>query len=45
MMISPADKQHPGGAVLVVDFTLAGQQFIGLNGSPQFPFTEAISSL
>ena len=41
---SPADNPStPAGAVLVVDFTLAGQQFTGLNGGPQFPFTEAIS--
>src|SRR6185503_2560955 len=33
----------PRGAVLTVEFTLAGQQFIGLNGGPEFPFTEAIS--
>jgi predicted 3-demethylubiquinone-9 3-methyltransferase (glyoxalase superfamily) len=33
----------PEGAVLTVEFTLAGQQFIGLNGGPQFPFTEAVS--
>ena len=33
----------PRGAVLTVDFTLAGQQFIGLNGGPDFKFTEAIS--
>ncbi|MEN3308702.1 MAG: hypothetical protein V7603_4904 [Micromonosporaceae bacterium] len=32
-----------GGAVLTVTFELAGQQFIALNGGPQFPFTEAIS--
>lgn len=31
------------GAVMVVEFTLAGSKFIGLNGGPQFPFTEAIS--
>jgi predicted 3-demethylubiquinone-9 3-methyltransferase (glyoxalase superfamily) len=31
------------GAVLVVDFTLAGQPFRGLNGGPGFPFTEAVS--
>lgn len=41
---SPADNPStPEGAVLTVDFTLAGQQFIGLNGGPEFPFTEAIS--
>jgi predicted 3-demethylubiquinone-9 3-methyltransferase (glyoxalase superfamily) len=33
----------PEGAVLTVDFTLAGQQFIGLNGGPDFSFSEAIS--
>jgi predicted 3-demethylubiquinone-9 3-methyltransferase (glyoxalase superfamily) len=33
----------PRGAVLTVDFTLAGQQFIGLNGGPDFQFNEAIS--
>jgi predicted 3-demethylubiquinone-9 3-methyltransferase (glyoxalase superfamily) len=31
------------GAVLTVEFTLAGQKFIGLNGGPEFPFTEAVS--
>jgi predicted 3-demethylubiquinone-9 3-methyltransferase (glyoxalase superfamily) len=41
---SPADNPStPEGAVLMVDFTLAGQRFIGLNGGPQFSFTEAIS--
>jgi len=41
---SPADNPStPAGAVLVVDFTLAGQRFMGLNGGPQFSFTEAIS--
>jgi predicted 3-demethylubiquinone-9 3-methyltransferase (glyoxalase superfamily) len=41
---SPADNPStPAGAVLTVDFTLAGQRFTGLNGGPQFPFTEAIS--
>jgi predicted 3-demethylubiquinone-9 3-methyltransferase (glyoxalase superfamily) len=29
--------------VLTVEFTLAGQRFVGLNGGPQFPFTEAVS--
>jgi predicted 3-demethylubiquinone-9 3-methyltransferase (glyoxalase superfamily) len=33
----------PAGAVLLVNFTIAGQRFTGLNGGPQFPFTEAIS--
>lgn len=29
--------------MLTVEFTLAGQKFIGLNGGPTFPFTEAVS--
>ena len=41
---SPADNPStPAGAVLVVDFTLAGQPFRAINGGPQFPFTEAVS--
>ena len=41
---APADNPStPAGAVLVVDFTVAGQRFTGLNGGPQFRFTEAIS--
>jgi predicted 3-demethylubiquinone-9 3-methyltransferase (glyoxalase superfamily) len=44
VMRSPADNPStPKGAVLVVEFTVAGQQFLGLNGGPQFPFTEAVS--
>lgn len=31
------------GAVLLVEFTLMGQPFTGLNGGPQFTFNEAIS--
>jgi predicted 3-demethylubiquinone-9 3-methyltransferase (glyoxalase superfamily) len=31
------------GDVLTVDFTLSGQRFIGLNGGPEFTFSEAIS--
>jgi predicted 3-demethylubiquinone-9 3-methyltransferase (glyoxalase superfamily) len=43
---SPADNPStPAGAVLLVDFTLAGQRFTGINGGPQFPFTEAVSFL
>ena len=44
VMRSPADNPSiPEGAVLTVEFTLAGQQFIGLNGGPEFRFTEAVS--
>jgi predicted 3-demethylubiquinone-9 3-methyltransferase (glyoxalase superfamily) len=37
---NPSTKE---GTALVVEFTLAGMAFIGLNGGPQFPFTEAVS--
>ncbi len=33
----------PKGSVMTVAFELTGQQFIALNGGPQFKFTEAIS--
>ena len=36
----PAGK---AGDVLTVDFTLAGQKFVGLNGGPEFRFNEAVS--
>jgi predicted 3-demethylubiquinone-9 3-methyltransferase (glyoxalase superfamily) len=35
----------PAGSVLTVDFQLNGQDFVALNGGPQFKFTEAISLL
>jgi len=31
------------GTVMTVDFTLAGQKFVALNGGPEFQFTEAVS--
>jgi predicted 3-demethylubiquinone-9 3-methyltransferase (glyoxalase superfamily) len=34
---------QPKGSVMVVEFELAGQKFIALNGGPHFKFTEAIS--
>ncbi|MFC9622435.1 VOC family protein [Streptomyces sp. NPDC056930] len=39
------NEAAPGGTgkVMTVDFRLAGQEYIALNGGPQFPFTEAIS--
>ena len=36
----PSGKQ---GDVLTVEFTLAGQKFVGLNGGPEFKFNEAVS--
>lgn len=46
--VFPDAKVHgttkmPDGKVLTADFELAGQAFKGLNGGPQFRFTEAIS--
>jgi predicted 3-demethylubiquinone-9 3-methyltransferase (glyoxalase superfamily) len=39
----PESGPGPAGSVLTVLFELEGQQFIALNGGPQFKFTEAIS--
>jgi len=33
----------PKGSVLTIEFNLDGQDFIGLNGGPEFKFTEAVS--
>jgi predicted 3-demethylubiquinone-9 3-methyltransferase (glyoxalase superfamily) len=35
--------QQPEGKVLVVEFEIEGQKFIGLNGGPQFKLSEAVS--
>ena len=35
----------PKGTVMTAKFQLEGQEFIALNGGPQFKFTEAISFL
>lgn len=44
VMRSPADTPSgPAGMVLTVEFTLAGNQYLGLNGGPTFRFTEAVS--
>jgi predicted 3-demethylubiquinone-9 3-methyltransferase (glyoxalase superfamily) len=41
---SPAETPSgPAGMVLTVDFTIGGRRFQGLNGGPEFAFTEAIS--
>ncbi|MHA7627851.1 VOC family protein [Corallococcus sp. M7] len=34
---------QPKGRVLTIEFQLAGQRFVALNGGPGFPFTDAIS--
>jgi predicted 3-demethylubiquinone-9 3-methyltransferase (glyoxalase superfamily) len=33
----------PTGSVMTIEFELAGQPFVGLNGGPHFKFNEAIS--
>jgi predicted 3-demethylubiquinone-9 3-methyltransferase (glyoxalase superfamily) len=33
----------PKGSLMTAQFTLNGQEFIALNGGPQFKFTEAVS--
>lgn len=39
----PENSPGPAGTVMTVDFELNGQRFVGINGGPQFPFTEAVS--
>lgn len=41
---APADyPSGKAGDVLTVEFTVAGQKFLGLNGGPIYQFTEAVS--
>ncbi len=41
---SPADSPSGAeGSVLTVEFTLAGMSYLGLNGGPDHPFTDAVS--
>ena len=41
---APGDyRSGKAGNVLLVEFTLMGQQFTGLNGGPMFKFNEAVS--
>jgi predicted 3-demethylubiquinone-9 3-methyltransferase (glyoxalase superfamily) len=43
---APADNPSTNaGDVLTVDFTILGQLFTGLNGGPDFKFSEAVSFL
>ncbi|MEE2061047.1 VOC family protein [Rhodococcus artemisiae] len=39
----PEDGPFPPGTVLTVEFELDGSRFTGLNGGPQFTFSEAVS--
>lgn len=44
VMHAPSDNPSmKEGDVLLVEFTLGGRSFIGLNGGPLFKFTEAVS--
>ena len=40
---SGPDAPGPEGSTMVVEFDLMGQRYVGINGGPQFPFTEAVS--
>lgn len=37
------DMPGTEGSVMTVSFTLDGQEYVGLNGGPQFSFSEAVS--
>jgi len=39
----PEGSPGPAGKVMTVAFRVAGQDFVALNGGPQFKFTEAVS--
>jgi predicted 3-demethylubiquinone-9 3-methyltransferase (glyoxalase superfamily) len=39
----PEGSPGPAGSVMSVDFEVAGMRLVGINGGPQFPFTEAVS--
>lgn len=44
VLASPADNPSmKAGGELLVEFTLLGQPFVGLNGGPNFTFNEAVS--
>jgi predicted 3-demethylubiquinone-9 3-methyltransferase (glyoxalase superfamily) len=45
--VSRYTEAGPGepGSVMVVDWELNGQRFTGINGGPEFPFSEAVSFL
>jgi predicted 3-demethylubiquinone-9 3-methyltransferase (glyoxalase superfamily) len=39
----PADTAGPAGRVMSVEFRLAGQEYVALNGGPHFRFAEGMS--
>lgn len=41
----PEGAPGPAGSVMAVEFELDGQRFVGINGGPQFTFSEAVSFL
>ena len=43
--VVPYGEAGPGepGSVMTVEFELDGQRFVGLNGGPEYTFTEAVS--
>jgi predicted 3-demethylubiquinone-9 3-methyltransferase (glyoxalase superfamily) len=41
----PENTPGPAGEVMTVAFQIEGQDFLGLNGGPQYKFTEAVSFL
>ncbi|MCI9887957.1 VOC family protein [Micrococcales bacterium 31B] len=43
--VTPYPDGTPGapGSVMTVEFEIMGQQFVGVNGGPEFPQTEAVS--
>jgi len=43
IMRNSGDRPGPAGTVMTVEFQLAGENFIALNGGPYFTFTPAIS--
>lgn len=39
----PEGTPMPAGSVMTVEFELAGQRYIAMNGGPEFTFNEAVS--
>jgi predicted 3-demethylubiquinone-9 3-methyltransferase (glyoxalase superfamily) len=39
----PEGSPGPAGTVMTVEWELDGQRFVGINGGPQFSFSEAVS--
>src|SRR5438046_9419903 len=38
-----SESGRPVGSVLTIEFEIAGQKFVALNGGPQFKFNESVS--